>query len=241
LVDAVPDAALIALARREPWETRGKVHMVTEIRTGALRAGRFGWKAQVATLHQFSGDAYLNEMGITNPEFPNESAPQGNTFVLKFNPLPTLNDDGEGVDLFADFMMMLGPPPRGTITTAVQSGEKVFFNTGCANCHTPTLQTGPSEIAALANKTFHPYSDFLLHDMGSLGDGIVQGDARGREMRTAPLWGLRARPAFLHDGRAKTIEAAIYAHDGQGSNARRNYARLDYRSRLALKAYLESL
>ena len=241
LVDAIPDEALMALAQRQAGTTRGRVHMVKEIRTGAMRAGRFGWKAQVPTLHQFSGDAYLNEMGITNPEFARENLPQGDADALKFNPVPALNDDGEGVALFTDFMTFLGPPPRGPTNSLTQAGEKVFQNIGCAGCHTPSQRTGFSPVQALSNKTFQPYSDFLLHDMSRLGDGIVQGDARAREMRTAPLWGLKARPAFLHDGRAKTPEAAILAHDGQGSAARRNFERLDFRQRQALMAFLESL
>jgi CxxC motif-containing protein (DUF1111 family) len=241
LVDAIPDATLIALANRQPRDTRGKVHMVKEIRTGAMRASRFGWKAQVPTLFQFAGDAYLNEMGITNPEFPNENLPQGDEDALKFNPVPGLQDDGEGVDLFTDFMTFLGPPPRGPTNSETKAGEKVFLNIGCANCHTPTHQTGFSPVQALSNKTFHPFSDFLLHDMGKLGDGIVQGNARAKEMRTAPLWGLMARPTFLHDGRATTPEAAILAHDGQGRDARRNFERLDSRERRSLIAFLESL
>ncbi len=240
-MDAIPDEALTALANRQPRDTRGRVHMVKEIRTGAMRVGRFGWKAQVPTLFQFSGDAYLNEMGITNPEFPNENLPQGDADALKFNPAPALNDDGEGVDLFTDFMTFLGPPPRGPTNSQTAAGERVFQNAGCAHCHTPTHQTGLSPVQALSNKTFHPYSDFLLHDMGKLGDGIVQGAARAREMRTAPLWGLMARPTFLHDGRATTPETAILAHDGQGSNARKNFARLGSRDRRALMAFLESL
>jgi CxxC motif-containing protein (DUF1111 family) len=241
LVDAIPDETLIELARNQPRATRGRVHMVKEIRTGAMRVGRFGWKSQVPTLFQFSGDAYLNEMGITNPEFPNESVPQGNRDALKYNPVPGLNDDGEGVDLFTDFMSFLGPPPRGEETDRTRAGGRVFANIGCANCHTPTHQTGFSEVEALSNKTFQPYSDFLLHDMGKLGDGIVQGDAKGREFRTTPLWGLMARPSFLHDGRAATPEAAILAHDGQGSTARRKFQNLGFRDRRNLLAFLESL
>jgi CxxC motif-containing protein (DUF1111 family) len=241
LVDAIPDQALIELAQREPGAVRGRVHMVKEIRTGAMRAGRFGWKAQVPTLHQFSGDAYLNEMGITNPEFATENLPQGKEDGMRYNPLPTLNDDGEGVEMLTNFMTFLGPPPRGTRNSLAQAGEGVFLNLGCAGCHTPSQKTGYSPVDAMSNKTFHPYSDFLLHDMGALGDGIVQGSAGAREMRTAPLWGLAKRPAFLHDGSAHTPEAAILAHDGQGSTARRNFQGLDLRQRQALMEFLKAL
>jgi CxxC motif-containing protein (DUF1111 family) len=244
LVDAVPDQVFIDLARSEARHspsTEGRVHMVTEIRTGAMRVGKFGWKAQVPTIHQFAGDAYLNEMGITNPEFPDESCPQGNCDILKFNPVPELNDDGEDVVLFADFMTLLAPPPRGRRTRDVEEGARVFAAIGCDDCHTPTLTTGSSPIAALSNRTFQPFSDFLLHDMGRLGDGIVQGDARAREMRTAPLWGLTSRPVFLHNGAAKTPTAAILFHDGQGAKARRAFQDLRRSQQEDLLAFLRSL
>jgi len=96
-------------------------------------------------------------------------------------------------------------------------------------------------VAALANKVFQPYSDFLLHDMGELGDGIVQGNAGGSQMRTAPLWGLGARHAYLHDGRAKSVEDAILAHAGQGAGARTQFLRLNPVIRSALLAFLGSL
>jgi CxxC motif-containing protein (DUF1111 family) len=244
LVDAVTDETLLALARsqaRNTPSTAGSPNMVTEIATGATRVGRFGWKSQVPTLHQFSGDAYLNEMGITNPEFPVENAPQGDQDALAKNPVPTLNDDGEGVELFEDFMTLLGPPPRGFQNRQTDAGSKVFQQIGCANCHTPSLTTGPSPVSALSRKVFHPFSDFLLHDMGSLGDGIVQGQAKGREIRTAPLWGLRTRTVLLHDGRATTPEEAIRAHSGQGSNASARFGRLNSDDRRALLAFLRSL
>src|SRR2546426_3728224 len=244
LVDAVPDDEFRQLAQLEAATspaTAGTPNMVFDIAAGRTRVGRFGWKAQVPTLHQFSGDAYLNEMGITNPEFPAESCPQGDCAALAFNPMPALNDDGEGVDKFTDFMTLLAPPPRGARTLRVIQGSGVFALIGCANCHTPVLVTGPNPVAALSGKVFQPFSDFLLHDMGSLGDGIVQGVSTPKQMRTAPLWGVRTRPALLHDGRGTTIEAAILAHDGQGRKARNRFAGLGPRARGSLLAFLNSL
>src|SRR5712691_12171836 len=192
-VGAVPDADFYALATREAARndgTAGRVSVVADPVHGGTAVGKFGWKAQVPNLEQFSGDAYLNEMGITNPLFPNENCPSGNCAELAWNPMPALNDDGEGVEQFNDFMTLLAPPPR-TLgrqrNSPVAAGERVFNDIGCDSCHVATLRTGPSDIAALSNKQFHPYSDFLLHDMGSLGDGIAQGSASGREIRTAPL------------------------------------------------------
>jgi CxxC motif-containing protein (DUF1111 family) len=243
LVDAVPDGALQALAALErafPGET-GRVAMVHDIARNRNAPGRFGWKNQVPTLHQFAGDAYLNEMGVTSPEFPDELCPQGDCALLRCNPLPTLNDDGTGPKAFQDFMTMLGPPPRGTITAAVRHGEQVFRQTSCNHCHTETLITGSSPVPALRAKVFHPYSDFLLHDMGILGDGIELGGARGNEFRTSPLWGLRQLTSFLHDGRAGSIEQAIRAHAGQGDRAAQAFARLSPGDRADLLAFLNSL
>ena len=98
--------------------------MVLEIKTGLTRVGRFGWKAQVPTLHQFSGDAYLNEMGVTNPEFPDESCPQGDCAALAYNPFPALNNEGDAVDAFTDFMTLLGPPPQRAHHAGVGRGER---------------------------------------------------------------------------------------------------------------------
>jgi CxxC motif-containing protein (DUF1111 family) len=244
LVDAVPDETFKALAWIERIYTpasAGKISAVTDLRSGATVVGKFGWKAQDPTLFQFSGDAYLNEMGITNPEFPDESCPQGDCALLAANPVPALNDDGEDVQKFTDFMRFLAPPPRGPITLQVQAGELVFNAIGCANCHVGTLTTGHNRIAALDRVRFHPYSDFLLHDMGTLGDGIMQGTATAQLMRTAPLWGLRAQTRLLHDGRAATPQDAILAHDGQAAPARDRYNRLSPAAKSTLLSFLNSL
>ena len=247
LVDAVADADFYALATREAARndgTAGRVSVVADLIHGGTSIGKFGWKAQVPNLMQFAGDAYLNEMGITNPIFPNENCPGGNCAELDYNPVPAMNDDGSGVREFADFMTMLGPPPRADNKKgrdSMNAGEKTFEDIGCGSCHVATLQSGDSQIAALRHRQFHPYSDFLLHDMASLGDGISQGAANGREIRTAPLWGLRMVTKYLHDGRATTIEQAILAHDGQGKPARDRFTALDANAKAKLLAFLNSL
>jgi CxxC motif-containing protein (DUF1111 family) len=251
LVDAVPGGTFLALAdmqNKDPAtrNTAGRPNMVIQLgpngEPGPLVVGKFGWKAQVPTLFQFSGDAYLNEMGITNPMFPNENCPEGDCSTLAGNPAPDRNDDGAGVTNFANFMTLLAPPPRGPITADVTAGEAIFKSIGCANCHVPALTTGDDHpVAALKGQTFFPFSDFLLHDMGSLGDGIVQGVATGREMRTAPLWGLREIKRFLHDGRATTVDKAILEHDGQGAPARDAFDALSPDSRQKLRRFLDSL
>ena len=243
-VDAVPDAGWQALANEEAVanpETAGRVNIVLDLSTGRAAVGKFGWKAQVPTLTQFSADALLNELGITNPLFPDESCPQGDCFALGFNPAPALNDNGTDVDAIATFMTMLAAPPRGAITAEAAAGEQVFLQIGCATCHRATLRTGPSAIRALNRAEFHPYSDFLLHDMGSLGDGISQGQATGREMRTQPLWGLRTLNRFMHDAQSRTLEDAIRRHDGQARAARDQFVDLDAERVALLLAFLRSL
>src|ERR1043166_4253726 len=204
--------------------------------------GKFGWKSQNPNLLQFSGDAYVNEMGITSPMFPTENCPNGDCSQLPAcYPNAGVEDDGTDVNAFADFMTLLAGPPRGAITRDALAGEKVFLRIGCGGCHLPVLVTGPSRIKAFDRVVFHPYSDFLLHDMGSLGDGIEQGKATGREMRTAPLWGLRVRTSYLHDGRALALDAAIFAHDGQGKFAKNRFSALPASDAQKLMAFLNSL
>ncbi|MBX9581619.1 MAG: hypothetical protein K2X87_15060, partial [Gemmataceae bacterium] len=254
LVDAVPDETFRELAReqrRHDPDTAGRPNVVPDLRTGERVVGRFGWKAGLGSLFDFCADAYKDEMGITAPGFirtpdgrkiDEENAPQGQGDLLRFNPVESPNEpDVEDIVLFADFITFLAPPPRGEVTAKVRAGEAVFRQIGCADCHQPTLRTGRHEVKALDRVTFHPYSDFLVHDMGALGDGIEDGSGRGSEMRTAPLWGLMTQPAYLHDGRAKTIEAAVRLHDGQGRGARDRYADLPAQKRRALMAFLNSL
>jgi len=244
LVDATPDSDFLALAQQQAARgdgVVGRANVVDNIRAGMKTVGKFGWKAQVPSLFQFSGDAYLNEIGITSPDFPNENCPQGDCSELTFNPAPGLNDDGSGVRLIANFMALLAAPPRGTQTGDVNAGEATFDRIGCTACHVATLRTGSNPIAALDRKTYHPYSDFLLHDMGSLGDGLEMGNSTGSEMRTAPLWGLRFINTYLHDGRARTLDQAILAHDGQARGARDGYVSLDANVKAKLIAFLQSL
>jgi CxxC motif-containing protein (DUF1111 family) len=140
-------------------------------------------------------------------------------------------------------MRLIAAPPRSGPADAppVRAGQAVFNSLNCTECHTPSLRTGPSPIPALAHKPVPLYSDLLLHDMGALGDGIPQGSAGPREMRTAPLWGLGRRNVFLHDGRATTLDAAIRAHDGEAAASRARYTRLDAARQRNLIEFLRSL
>jgi CxxC motif-containing protein (DUF1111 family) len=245
LVDATPDERFQALAKKQARETPevgGVAPLVADRVNGGNRVGKFGWKSQNPNLFQFSADAYLNEMGVTSPLFADENCPQGRCGDLVSNPDPTLNDaDGTDVVRFANFMAFLGAPPRGPENEKTRAGERVFASIGCAVCHTPSLRTGPNAVKALDRVEYAPYSDFLLHDMGSLGDGIEQGPASGAQMRTAPLWGVRVATSLIHDGRASTVIEAIDAHDGQALRARQRFDGLRDRDRAALLVFLDSL
>jgi CxxC motif-containing protein (DUF1111 family) len=234
LMEAIPDATILRNVKKTPLNgVKGRASMVKDVASGKTIVGRFGWKAQQGSLLAFAGDAYLNEMGITSRLFPTENAPNGKADVLaQFDAVADPEDvvdpaNGKSdIDRAADFMRLLAPPPRVPLTPNAAAGNSVFHMAGCANCHTPVMFTGPSKIAALNAKPVDIWSDLLLHDMGSLGDGIVQGDAGMREMKTAPLWGLRASAPYLHDGRAASVEEAIKAHDGEGKDARDRFMRL---------------
>jgi CxxC motif-containing protein (DUF1111 family) len=249
LMEAIPDAALRqAAARPKPDGVRGRAAEVVDVTTGQKRVGRFGWKAQQATLLAFAGDAYLNEMGVTSRFFPHENAPNGNEALLaRFDEVADPEDEvdpvtGKGdIDVVADFMRLLAPPPMLQMNPTARQGELLFQQVGCAVCHTPVLTTGPSSIQALNQKPAWLYSDLLLHDMGSLGDGIVQAAAGPTEMRTAPLWGLRASAPYLHDGRAATVEQAIVIHEGEGRASRDRYLRLTPSQRRQLAEFLNTL
>jgi CxxC motif-containing protein (DUF1111 family) len=249
LIEAIPDAAIIAGARLpKPDGVRGKVHYVQDVTTGRIRVGRFGWKAQQATLLAFSGDAYVNEMGITNRFFPTENAPNGDSGKLLqydhvLDPEDTVDPaTGRGdIDAAADFMRFLAPLPQRPAGVSGGAGKQLFQAIGCALCHTPVLQTGPNTSAALHLKPVPLYSDLLLHDMGALGDGITQGQADGRAMRTAPLWGMQASAPYLHDGRAATAEAAIRAHAGEAAVSKSRFEKLTPAQRQQLLDFLNSL
>ena len=238
LMEAIPEATIVANASLNG----GRPNRVFNPDTGTTELGRFGWKAQVATLHQFAGDAYLNEMGITNPSFPDENLPQGQPMPPECDTVDDPEDDGSGVTAFTNFMRFLAPAPRRPVTVQVQQGEHVFseIGIGCASCHVPTMTTGPNSVAALSNKPVNLFSDLLLHDIGT-GDGIEQGEATGSEFRTAPLWGLSRRDRFMHDGGSNTIEKAILRHGVEAQNARDRFGGLSPADHDALLAFLDSL
>jgi CxxC motif-containing protein (DUF1111 family) len=249
LIEAIADETIELNARRSHHDgVRGRVSRVLDVASGTLRVGRFGWKAQQATLLAFAGDAYLNEMGVTSRLFPTENAPNGRADLLvKFDLVPDIEDSvdaatGKGdIDHAADFMRLLAPPPQVRPTADALAGARVFEKAACSACHTPMMYTGIHPVAALSQRPVRLYSDLLLHDMGRLGDGIEQGDAKMREMRTAPLWGLRVRTALLHDGRARSVAEAITQHDGAAAASRRRFEALSAQEQGQLLEFLKTI
>ena len=186
---------------------------------------RFGWKAQNKSLLLFSGEAYNVEMGITNELFQQErdETPNCQFATVPNDVTPSVRQIG-AIENFANFQRFLAPPTPSPDTpggsTSIGRGRQQFTNVGCALCHTPTLRTpNNTTVAALANRNANLYSDVALHAMGpGLADDILQGNARGDEFRTAPLWGLGKRIFFLHDGRTNDLLEAIRAHRSAGNS-----------------------
>jgi CxxC motif-containing protein (DUF1111 family) len=250
LVETIADETLVALEDpddRNGDGISGRAAVIIERATGQRRVGRFGWKAQHATLRTFSADAYRNEMGITNELFRDELAPGITVEQLRrCDPIPDPEDVPDprtrlaAIDNFEAFMKFLAPPPRGAIDDAVRSGEAVFRAIGCGACHVPALETEPSRHPLFDRKPVPLFSDLLLHDIGT-GDGIPQASALPTEIRTPSLWGLSVRRPFLHDGSASTLEEAIDRHRGEAEMVRRRFDQLDGRQRANLIAFLNSL
>jgi len=250
LVEAIGDETILALADpddRNGDGISGRAAIVTDRGTGDRRVGRFGWKAQHATLLAFSADAYRNEMGITNDLFRDELAVGVDAARMRVcDPIPDIEDIPDpltrrrGIDNFASFMRLLAPVDRGAGDEVTRDGERVFAAIGCASCHVPSLTTGESRQALFDRRPVALFSDLLLHDVGT-GDGIRQASAEPAEIRTPALWGLRHRRPLLHDGSAATIGDAILRHGGEAARATAGYARLGDDERTALLRFLNSL
>jgi CxxC motif-containing protein (DUF1111 family) len=243
-VEALPDATLLALAKQNGGEAI-RVPILESPNTSEV--GRFGWKDQHASLLSFAGDAYFNEMGITNDLFPDEA-----TTACEPAGVPHPNDVDHDLANLALFMRATKVPPRGPLTAQVNQGQAIFEAIGCATCHVSTLVTAPAGTAihggayvvpaALGSKQFHPFGDFLLHDIGT-GDGIQQNGPADTayKIRTAPLWGLRTRTQLLHDASAMTLEQAIHKHRNEAANEAQKYSQLSPGQKQLLGIFLNSL
>lgn len=231
LIDEIPDEQIAAGAVPRGDGVHGRAHWVRAA-DGHERIGRFGWKADTATLRQFVADAFRNELGITNPLAPMDILPVGQPGRRR---CPgeglSLEDDGSMVDAVTAFVASLPPP---AVRATSPQGSALFEAIGCAACHTPSLSFG--------DRRAWLYSDLLLHDLGpDLDDKVGQGQAGGPEWRTTPLWGLGMRPRLLHDGRARTIAEAIVAHGGEAATARQRFLLLSPEERETLLTFLAGL
>lgn len=250
LVEAIPDDALLSLQDADDRNRdgiSGRASVVEDVATGAPRVGRFGWKAQHATLLAFAGDAYLNEMGISNDLFHHDAVFGVSAAQMKLcDPIPDPEDRRDpatgrrGIDNFESFMRLLAPVERAPQTLQTRDGERIFNAIGCAACHVPALTTGVSRDPLFDRKVVPLFSDLLLHDVGT-GDGIRQAAALPEEIRTPALWGLRTRRPLLHDGSAPTAADAIMRHRNEAELARLGFERLSADDRGRLIAFLNSL
>ena len=257
-VEAIDDNTLLAIAAQQVRVTHGKIRgEAIEVPVleapGQNRIGRFGWKDQHSSLLSFIGDAYLNEMGVTN-----RLRPVDETTIGKVTADPEDVPDDLGladIDHFAQFVRGTKAPPRDAELAAsadAQAGQALFQVIGCNVCHVQTITTAPPGTmingktfaipVALGNKVIHPFSDFLLHDIKT-GDGIVQAgpEDTANKLRTAPLWGLRMRPRFMHDHQSLTLEDAIERHKGEAEDVAELFFELTATQQQQLITFLNSL
>jgi CxxC motif-containing protein (DUF1111 family) len=260
LIEAIADADILVRETTPPSaNVSGRAHLVVPLETpgGAQRVGRFGWKAELATVLSFSADAALNELGITNRILGTENAANG-VPPGAFDTVPDPEDgpDGQGqhfIDRITDFQRYLAAPPQ--TPRSGMSGEAIFNAVGCADCHVASFTTRNDLAleAAIRNQVIKPYSDFLLHDMGAAADFIGDGMAGIQELRTPPLWGVRTRDPLWHDGRVigGTFEQRIIGptgvvalHAALGSEGRPSalaFQALSTADQLKVVAFLDSL
>ncbi|MFZ0637793.1 MAG: di-heme oxidoredictase family protein [Candidatus Acidiferrales bacterium] len=277
-VEALADQTLIDLAERQCKSSHHKIcGQVLEVpiveAPGQMAVGRFGWKDQHASLLSFAADAYLNEMGITNRLQPDEVTKLCNTVS---EPNDTPGPDGlSDIDHFARFIRATKAPARDSVlasSSVARTGNLFFDKIGCATCHVETLITAPAGTkidggtftipVALGSIAFHPYGDFLMHDVGT-GDGILQAtrehygnkvfqimsgylskqdfEATRNKIRTAPLWGVRLRPRLMHDAESLTLRDAILRHGGEARHVSQQFEKLKPEDQEAIIEFLKSL
>jgi CxxC motif-containing protein (DUF1111 family) len=238
LMEAIPEKTVLALADPEDQNNdgiSGRPNYVWDNVKKSVALGRFGHKANIPNILEQTALAYVNDMGVTNPLFPEQD---GSSDI-----------DQKTLEAATFYTQTLAVPARTLMDDpVVKRGEKLFSQASCAACHVQELPTGHHEIKALANQTIHPYSDLLLHDMGQgLADGRPDFQASGTEWRTPPLWGLGLTQAalpysgYLHDGRARTVEEAILWHGGEAEASKEVFRTMSQRDREALLRFLNSL
>ena len=254
LLEAIPEADI--LGRADPDDAdgdgiSGRANLVWDTRRGATALGRFGWKANAPTVEQQVAGAFLGDIGITSPLFPDDNCPSGQAAcrAAPHGGVPEIPRARLDKTVFYN-RTLAAPAMRNADDPQVREGAALFLGAGCAQCHTPQHTTAADGrgIAALGGQAILPYTDLLLHDMGAgLADNRPDFLADGREWRTPPLWGLglienvNGHTRLLHDGRARNIAEAILWHDGEGLAAREAFRNMSRAARAALLRFLESL
>jgi CxxC motif-containing protein (DUF1111 family) len=269
LLEAVPEADILARVRTTPDVdgVRGVANFAYDPETGAVRLGRFGWKAAKATLRHQAAEALLLDMGVTSPVYPNRACVNGPAACAAGGTQTGIAE--ADLQKIAHYLALVAVPAQRSLSSGfpkgvapldehrvdpvqVGAGAKLFQGMRCTACHTAEMKTGSGHLfAELRSQTIHPYSDLLLHDMGDgLADKFAEGQATGAMWRTAPLWGIgytdkvmgnAARVGYLHDGRARTLPEAILWHGGEATQARVRFENLSKADRDALLAFLKSL
>ena len=269
LLEAVPEADILARVRATPDAdgVRGQANFVFDPESGAVRLGRFGWKAAKATLRQQAADALLLDMAVTSPVYPNRACTAGPRACAAGGKQAGISE--ADLQSISHYLALVAVPAQRSIASGfpkgvapidelkvdaqqVAAGSKLFQGMRCAACHTAEMKTGSGHLfAELRDQTIRPYTDLLLHDMGpGLADKFAEGQAQGAMWRTAPLWGIgytekvlgkEGKAGYLHDGRARSLTEAILWHGGEGARARQRFEALSKAERESLLAFLKSL
>lgn len=250
LVDLIPEEDI--LSREDPDDADGDGisgragRDISGLPGMEGRVGRFTRKAEWARVYDFVDAALRTELGLTTPRFPEEQTFNGTPIPPEADPMidPEMNERDLGI--LADFIRFSAPPARAEVSSAalrdsVERGEQLFDEIGCAACHTPTMRSGPSEVAALSGKTANLYSDLLLHDMGPEDAGMCGPHATPSEYRTSMLWGVRFKRNFMHDGAATTFEESIDLHGGESEASRDAFRDLSAEDQAMLLRFLAIL
>lgn len=250
LLQNIPESTILSFADAEDKDgdgISGKPNFVYDAYLGKKMLGRFGLKANTATLLTQVAAAYQQDMGITSYVFPHESS-AGQIQADGLADDPELPDSLLNASAF--YIRTLAVPARRNVTDPeTLQGEQIFNTVHCDACHKPTIQTGVDvSVKALSNQRIHPYTDLLLHDMGDgLADGRPDFDATGNEWKTPALWGIglfertNGIPFYLHDGRARTLQEAILWHSGEAEKSKQAFVQLNLTDRKALVKFLKSL
>lgn len=252
LLEAIPDSDILSLADPDDRDNdgiSGRIHWTEDPDRGEPAVGRFGWKAANPTVAMQTVSAFHGDIGITSSHFPDQNCPpvQTECAAAPHGGTPEVPDERLAKVVFYSQTLAV-PAMRNAEDRQVRLGARQFAAAGCQTCHVPRYVTGPHEIEALSGQEIFPYTDLLLHDMGEgLADHRPDGDASGREWRTAPLWGIglvedvNGHTRFLHDGRARNLAEAILWHGGEAEASREAFRNMPRKARAALLKFLESL